>query len=464
MSLKKKRSALQEDVESLTIHGPSRVASAKNKYTRMIWLMLCIATTMSFGIVAVSSLIKYYKYHTYSQTSVRHTKQLAIPTITFCHKYIDLPKSSTYDDRPVAQHLPKSCSFNNRKNFTNTINQKVFEIACRIFIGTFKSKTSAMKIETPQYFRFPKGFEIAPYSKPCVTLNRNLALVQENEGEKYGLHMIMYNEGYNLPYRVSTDRPLSDDRNGIYAVMHDPKQVVPIGDEISILPGYHTHISVTKNIVKRLPDPYPSKCTNDWSKRDSVYPGKNTHRMCTESCALKQLYKICSFVLPEMRVFMTASEYPMQADKINPSLLRCLLRSKSQIDYQLCDCPEHCYDEKYTTVIYHNSWPPHQEVPSLLKLIDNIEGKTNMTLSVNDIRERLMKLSIYYNEFKENVSEEQPLYDLLAIISDLGGQMGLFMGASLLSLAEILALAGQGFKRYLNSCHKFIRISPKPIT
>ena len=463
MSLQKEKTALQEDVESLTIHGPSRVASAKNKYTQMIWLMLCIAATMSFGIVAVSSLIKYYKYQTFTHTTVKHTNKLALPAITFCYKHIDFPTSATYDDRPVAQKLPESCSFNNRKNFTNKINQNVFEIAFRIFIGTFKSKTSAMNTENPQYFQFPKGFEITPYRKPCVTLNRHLTLVQETEGEKHGLHMIMYNEGYNLPHRGSTDRPLSNDRNGIYAVIHDPKQTVPIGDEIAMFPGYHTHISVTKNIIKRLPYPYPSKCKNDWSNRESVYPGKNTQKMCTESCAHKQLYKMCSVVSPEMRIFMKASKYTVQADNNRSSLAICLMRSIPQINYQLCDCPEHCYDERYTTVINQNPWPPHQEEPPLFKLIDNLEGKANMTLSANDIRERLMKLSIYYNEFKENISEEQPLYDLLAIVSDLGGQMGLFMGASLLSLAEIMALVGQSFKRYLCSYHKSIRISPKPV-
>ena len=100
----------------------------------------------------------------------------------------------------------------------------------------------------------------------------------------------------------------------------------------------------------------------------------------------------------------------------------------------------------------------------MLKLIENIEGKTNNTLSANDIRERLMKLSIYYNEFKENVSEEHPLYDLLTIVSDLGGQMGLFMGASLLSLAEIIALVGKRLKRYLCKCDKSIGVSSQPIS
>ena len=464
MSQEQEKSIIERDIESLTIHGLSRVASANNKYTRIVWLMLCICAAIAFGIVGLLSLIKYHQYQSITHTTVKHSNKLALPAITFCHKYVSIPRSFNYDDLPVVQSLPKNCSFNDRKHFASTMNWRIFTFLCRMFFGTFNSRTSAMGTEYPQYFQFPKGFEITPYTKPCVTLNRNLTLVQQAEGEEYGLHMIMYNEDYRAPHIVSTDEPLIDERNGIYALIHDPKQVVPMGDGNVLLPGYHTHISVTKNIIKRLPHPYPSNCTNDRSDRDSIYPGKNTQKLCINSCAYKQMYEMCPGVLPEMRVFMKASKYPVQADFTNDSFWQCIWRSLPLINYQHCDCREHCYDETYIKVINRSPWPPHWEIPSLLKLIESVEGKTNNTLSANDIRERLMKLSIYYNEFKENVSEEKPLYDLLTIISDLGGQMGLFMGASLLSLAEIIALLGQWLKRYLCRCDKSIGMSPQPIS
>ena len=152
--------------------------------------------------------------------------------------------------------------------------------------------------------------------------------------------------------------------------------------------------SVTKNITKKLPHPYPSNCTNDWSNRDSIYPGKNTQKMCKTSCAHMHMYKLCPGVEPELRVFMRASKYPVQADFKNGSYRQCVRRSLPLIDYQNCDCREHCYDETYITVTNRSPWPPHWEISSLVKLIDSVEGKTNNTLSANDISERLMKLSI----------------------------------------------------------------------
>ena len=464
MPLTQDRSATQVDIESLTIHGLSRVASANNKYTRMIWLVLCISAATSFGIVAANSIIKYYQYQTFTYNTVRPNNKLALPAITFCHTGVHHLLTSMNEDLPVFQDFPKNCSFNDKKYFPSAMNLIIFQIACRMFIGTLKLRTLAMGTNIPQYFRFPEGFQIAPYAQPCVTLNRNSSLVQQAAGEKYGLHMIMYNEDYNSSYALSRGGLLTDNRIGVYAIIHDRKQLVPMGDGIVIPPGYHTHISVTKNVFKRLPHPYPSKCKNGWSDRDSIYPGKNTQHMCSSSCALKKLYGLCPGVIPEMRVFMKGSEFPVQADTDNASFWECIVHGLAQINYKDCDCRDHCDDETYTTVINRNPWPQHWHASSFMQLINDIEGKTNRSLSKADIRERLMKVSIYYNEFRETFSEERPVYDLVTIASNLGGQMGLFMGASLLSLAEVIALVAQRFKRFLCKCDKSTETSPQPIS
>ena len=450
-----------KDIESLTIHGISRVASAKNKCTRIIWLLLCISAAVVLGIVAVNSFTKYYQYDISIHSSVIQHNTLALPAITFCHSNFYHPFAYYNEDPPVFQKLPKNCSFIDTKYFANRMNQKIFEFACRMFIGTLNAKTSGMNSETPQYFRFPTGFEITPNRLPCITLNRNLTLVQKAASEKFGLHMILYNEPGAMSQTYLPNEPLTDSRSGIYAMIHDPKQIVTMGDGIAMPPGYHTHISVKKNAVKRLPYPYPSKCTNNWSSHDSIYPGKNTQQMCYSSCAYKQLYKICPGVTTEMKVFMKAPKYPLQADIYNLSFWKCLQKSLTQITYKKCDCPEHCDDETYTTVINRSPWPQYWQASSYKKLVADIQGTTNRTLSAADISRRLFKVSIYYEDFNEKIFEERPLYDLPTIVSDLGGQMGLFMGASLISIAEIISLAATCFKRYLCRNDKSVEFSSR---
>ena len=459
MSLDKEKSTVQEQIESLTIHGVSRVVSAKNKYTRIIWLVLCISTAFSLSFTAVSSFKKYFEYEIINHMTMRQNSQMTLPGITFCHTNFYNPVAYSYEDPPAHQKLPENCSFNERKYFTNNMNWKIFQFACKMFMGTFKSKTSAMGAEIPQYFRFPKGFEITPYKLPCINLNRNSTLVQKAEGEKYGLHIIMYNEFHNTPPASRSDEPLKENRNGIHIFVHDQKQLVPIGDGIIVPSGYHTHISVTKTIFKRLPHPYPSKCEKDWSDQNSIYPGKNTQQMCYASCGLKQLYRLCPGVMPEMKVFMRAPEFPMQADPSNHTYWNCIQNSLNRIEFQQCDCRLYCDDETYTTVVNRNTWPPNWQAPSFLQLINKMEGRNNSGLSANSIRNRLIKVSIYYENFRELVFEERPLFDLSTVAGNLGGQMGLFMGASLLSLAEIFALVVTYFTRTQSKRGK---VTPQP--
>ena len=459
MAPSKEKSEVQEEIDSLTVHGVSRVASAKNKYTRIIWLMLCITVAVSFGIVVVKSFMKYSKYQTLIHSTVIQKKNLALPAITFCHTNFYHPLSFTFLDPPVYQHLPENCSFNDIKYFTNKMNLKMFQFACRMFIGKVNSKTAAMGTEIPGYIRFPTGFDITPNKEPCFTLNRNATLVQQTAGEKYGLHMIMYNEYFNITENSTPEEFLIDPRNGMYAMVHDPKQIVPMAGGVLIPPGYHTHIFLKKNLIKRLPQPYPSECTNDWSNQDSIYPGKNTLQMCFSSCAYLQMYRMCSGVKPEMKVFMNEKEFPLKANIKNASFWKCQEKSLSHLDFQGCNCRAHCYEETYTTAIDRNPWPQYWQAPSYVQLINDIEGKSNRTLSTTEIRKRLLKVSIYYEDLEEHIYEELPLYDLLTIISDLGGQMGLFMGASLLSLAEIVALMVTYFKGRFDNSNKPIELS-----
>ena len=463
MSIKMEKSRTSEEVESLTIHGLSRVASAKSKYTRMIWLALCLSAAISFGMISVNSLIKYFQFHSFVDLTLKQSSNLALPAITFCHTNYYNPLSYYYSDPPVFQYFPESCNATDRKYFANEINMNIFQFACKMFIGTFESKTSAMKVEMPHYFRFPNGFELTPNKDPCITLNRNSTLVQYAIGEKYGLHMILFNYPLEENHFYSTKDPLTDRRNGIYVMLHDPKMIAPMGDGIVIPPGFHTHISVTKKVFKRLPYPYPSNCANGLSDLDSIYPGKNTLNMCYSSCVLKKLYKICPGVIPEMKVFMKAPVYPVEADVFNSSFWACVSQNIVNITYEDCRCSEHCDEEVYTTVTSRNPWPQDWQTLSFLELVNKVEGVKNRSLSKNEIRQRLAKITIYYPDFREHISKEQASYDLSGIASDLGGQMGLFLGASLLSLAEIIALVLTYIKRKLVESNRVTEVSLKSI-
>lgn len=58
----------------------------------------------------------------------------------------------------------------------------------------------------------------------------------------------------------------------------------------------------------------------------------------------------------------------------------------------------------------------------------------------NYIRQRMAQVNIYYESLDTEVTEEKPAYDFNAFGSDVGGNMGLFLGCSLLTLCEFVDL------------------------
>ena len=429
---------MKEQVKSLTIHGISNVFTAEWWFPRFLWLIFVVSLVILLTYTFSWSYRRYSSFEVYEKIEIKKRKFLPLPALTFCHTDLYNPQTYMYSAPPVFQHFPENCSFSGREHFKNDINMYIFSLFCNVFIGTFNAQSSAIGNFLPQYFQFPKGFTLLPQTHPCTTLNRNSTLVQITSGENSGLHMIMYAPQVNNPFfSYEVTSPLLDRRQGISVQLHDPELYVPFQSGILLPVGFHTRISITKKTIKRLPSPYPSGCIQGISDKDSIFPGKNTQEMCIASCIHKTLYRKCSGVFPEITVFFN----PGLARNVSfNDTMKCLARAAQSPDTSKCKCNPHCFDETYSYTTSRNPWPSRLQLSTLSKLVNKLEGVRNRSLTLQDLRERLFKVSISYATFKELAHEEAPVYDVSSIAGDIGGQMGLCLGASLISLVEIISL------------------------
>jgi len=60
--------------------------------------------------------------------------------------------------------------------------------------------------------------------------------------------------------------------------------------------------------------------------------------------------------------------------------------------------------------------------------------------TVDSIYKNMLKIELYFSDFDTDVIEQKPAYGLLEFASDLGGQVGLLIGASVYSALEVLSL------------------------
>ncbi|XP_063404211.1 acid-sensing ion channel 1-like [Mytilus trossulus] len=119
-----------------------------------------------------------------------------------------------------------------------------------------------------------------------------------------------------------------------------------------------------------------------------------------------------------------------------------------ETDYSFVDCKRNCYNEMLKKEcsctmdpspngdLYHSSTlcvcPPECHVIKYDQILSSVANK-------NDDDSHFLTIRIYLKDLSTTVTEQVPKYDGVAsLLANLGGQMGLFLGASILTITELL--------------------------
>ena len=102
-------------------------------------------------------------------------------------------------------------------------------------------------------------------------------------------------------------------------------------------------------------------------------------------------------------------------------------------------CPLECTSSKITSTLSSNQLMPYIYMP-LLQAKSNLKSDfINRSLENESvILQSIVKLNVFYDSLSYKISEESPQMDIVSLISQIGGNLGLFMGVCLFSLGEII--------------------------
>ena len=125
-------------------------------------------------------------------------------------------------------------------------------------------------------------------------------------------------------------------------------------------------------------------------------------------------------------------------------------------------CPLECES------VFYNLFTSSADYPSLVYaqvLVDNpvIQAKYNdlSKLSYDSLKRTFMRVSIFYDDLGFVQYEETAKTDVVELVSNIGGTLGLFLGMSFLSFVEVFDILLQiCFKKRKESNSKTIKVSP----
>ena len=424
---------LSKQIESLTVHGVSRIKSANTKRGRVFWTSLCIFAILSFLYFINDIIWKHLKKEVYVKTHRQVFQTGKLPAITFCNSnFLD----SYPDPAVVFQELPENCSLTADVHFKNKRNKEYFAIGCQLFLANLPVFTARLSKTNSETFRFPKMFSLLPSFWPCFTLNRKAELKQSSSGKRDGLHMVLYHDQHAFKGDKFSYDPLGEERQGLYVNIHDHREHIREFGGVLLPAGYHTHIKIRKIVKLRKPSPFPSKCVHDGKESyEKIIPGKHIITNCFYAFLEIFAYHKCNGVQSYMRVFMPVEKYPKNASYGDLKYLECADKVSMQTIDSGCQLP--CYEEIYETQVNRQPWPQDWQADTFASMVAVGSAAPANNVTLKDIKSKLVRLSIFYEDLATEVHEEKELYTLSNIVSDMGGQLGLFLGASCLSLVEV---------------------------
>ncbi|KAJ7375233.1 ligand-gated sodium channel [Desmophyllum pertusum] len=265
-------------------------------------------------------------------------------------------------------------------------------------------------------------------------------LKSNNPGPSQGLNLEINIDQDNYNGRLTPEAGIRVD------ISAQGEMPFPLERGVSLAPGYATMIGLRK-IVKERKDPFNNKRCLDTVYRDEnnfytrLFNVSYSSTACKESClAYNQLAK-CGCI-----------EYRFPAGQLYTDFI-CSVTDIAQVicidevqklfkDNKLnCtkSCPPPCRMEEFKKSSSFAIWPSEKYEPFFEESISKKNKKFQFTKSGSH-RKNVLKLQVFFEDFDVDVITEQRSYELVAFVSDIGGQLGLWIGFSVLTVAEFLEL------------------------
>ena len=431
------KAAVKNFCEASTIHGISSIFSAESTVSRIFWIGMFVSVC-SFLTWQISQLLQ--KLNSNSVVIASRTlseKELDFPVVTFSNadpysraKLARFPQ--TLNGSRKLEHL--------REFLSNLTTKEAKEIGVQLDYDCLFSGKSCLFTE-----------RLYPWVGNCWHFNFFSDQKQKNTGPESGLKVIFtinesdYSNTFNNGY-------------GVYInIENSPFISILIQRNKGILaaPGMLTRISMRKKKIFRLQHPYPDDCRKDSDVKElegfhfkSSLKGFYSMDFCKSMSLLRSQMIRCGVVNPEYKFMI---DHYIVAEKSNVSfnisgnssfvsnIWDCLSRVENE--YVESGCRPLCNDYEFDFTISTLRWPSTHEAMDRLAYMKNYWPQTSavQNWTLDSIYKNMLKIEIYFSDFHSEVIEQKPAYGLLEFASDLGGQVGLWIGASVYSVLELLS-------------------------
>ncbi|XP_032220870.1 acid-sensing ion channel 1C [Nematostella vectensis] len=419
---------LQDFAGYTTLHGFHFLIHPGSPFRRFIWLLMLLGCWVALFYQLYNSVDRLLAHRIVMSRGVEQPDEIDFPAITICNQNImrmskingtEAQKYLDELDDVFRKDIKKENVSYDAETFVNKYGhdwENMFEnipYSCmfqRFFICSAKNFTS--------FLSFTRGL--------CYTYNSgvNRSYVQRvseaGRNNRLEFHLEAHPEEYYGPY--------SYEGIGFKIAVHDQSYVPNMDQEgYDITAGFYTNVRVKRYKEKSLPHPYKTNC----GERKLEYYERYSRSACILECQAREFVRKtkCRIIgFPPIKVIR---DVPFCS----------VLKIETGLTYMYynwntnqCDCPKPCVEISYSAQMSLLQYPTPSLVREIRKSFNDTEDY------INNMRANSVIVSIFYETLLTDVFEEKNDYDISRFGSDLGGNLGLFLGCSLLTLVEFFDL------------------------
>ncbi|XP_051970909.1 acid-sensing ion channel 1C isoform X1 [Xyrauchen texanus] len=440
------------------VHGLKYAFSThKSKVQRLFWLLalfVCLGLLFTWSRNRILYLLSYPAV---TKIYMVWTRNVTFPAVTFCNQNlfrvssltkadlyysgywmdimhlnhtvnrqsVSMLKHSRHGERLL--HLLDFSNYtpppNHRLNTTEVIDRLGHQLEDMLLECRFRGENCTYKNFTPIYTRYGK----------CYTFNSgqdgNPLLTTLKGGTGNGLEIMLdIQQDEYLPVWGDTDETSYE--AGIKVQIHSQDEP-PFIDQLGfgVAPGFQTFVSCQQQLLQYLPPPW-GDCKS--TPMDSEFFSTYSITACRIDCETRYLLENCNCRMVHMPGTSTVCTPEQYKDCADPAL--DFLVEKDN-DYCVCETP--CNMTRYGKELSMVKIPSKASAKYLAKKFNKTEQY---------IGDNILVLDIFFEALNYEKIEQKKAYEVAGLLGDIGGQMGLFIGASVLTILEIFDYLYEVFK------------------
>ncbi|KAH9489824.1 hypothetical protein Btru_036272 [Bulinus truncatus] len=267
---------------------------------------------------------------------------------------------------------------------------------------------------------------VSPLYGNCYTIE-NKDFISRKSGPAGGLELI-------LSLETEEYTPAITPGVGARVIIHEPG-TAPFHDDndMAVGPGLHTFIALKKVEINRMGSPF-SPCVPE---NENIGNYKYSKAACQKACEQNHIESNCKCYDSELD--QSSSSSSLSEDK-NVTLSQCKkkeerlclykVRCDLETNKETCNCESPCRESVYEKTMATLQWPTDGYVDYIKPEICNdadAPAICRQNESNSAFRGELVKLNIYYEDLNYELLTDQPNYEMVNLLSDIGGSIGLWI-------------------------------------